>query len=66
MILAQMFRAVADVLGTMGDTPAEPAAFAAALTKAADAGYAAVAHPVEGTMLSVARAAAQAATERPC
>ena len=64
VILAQMFRAVADVLGTMGDTPAEPAVFAAALTKAADAGYAAVANPVEGTMLSVARAAAQAATER--
>jgi DAK2 domain fusion protein YloV len=64
VILAQMFRAVADALGTAGDTATQPAVFAAALTKAADAGYAAVAHPVEGTMLSVARAAAQAATER--
>jgi fatty acid kinase len=64
VILAQMFRAVADALGTAGDTAVQPAVFAAALTKAADAGYAAVAHPVEGTMLSVARAAARAATER--
>ena len=64
VILAQMFRAVADVLGNPSDAAAEPAVFAAALTKAADAGYAAVANPVEGTMLSVARAAAQAATER--
>jgi uncharacterized protein len=63
VILAQMFRAMADALGTAGDTATQPAVFAAALTKAADAGYAAVAHPVEGTMLSVARAAAQAATE---
>ncbi len=64
VILAQMFRAVADALGTADDTAVQPAVFAAALTDAADAGYAAVAHPVEGTMLSVARAAAQAATER--
>jgi hypothetical protein len=64
VILAQMFRAVADALGTADDTAIQPAMFAAALTEAADAGYAAVAHPVEGTMLSVARAAAQAATER--
>jgi DAK2 domain fusion protein YloV len=64
VILAQMFRAVADTLGTAGDIATQPAVFAAALTEAADAGYAAVAHPVEGTMLSVARAAAQAATER--
>ena len=64
VILAQMFRAVADALGTADDTAIQPAVFAAALTEAADAGYAAVAHPVEGTMLSVARAAAQAATER--
>ena len=64
VILAQMFRAVADALGTADDTAIQPAMFAAALTDAADAGYAAVAHPVEGTMLSVARAAAQAATER--
>ena len=64
VILAQMFRAVADALRTADDTAIQPAMFAAALTDAADAGYAAVAHPVEGTMLSVARAAAQAATER--
>jgi uncharacterized protein len=64
VILAQMFRAVADVLGDTADAAAEPEVFAAALTEAADAGYAAVANPVEGTMLSVARAAAQAATTR--
>ncbi|MEU4195915.1 DAK2 domain-containing protein [Kribbella sp. NPDC026611] len=40
----------------------EAAAFADALTYAADAAYSAVAQPVEGTMLTVARAAAMGAT----
>jgi DAK2 domain fusion protein YloV len=40
----------------------EPVAFADALTYAADAAYGAVAQPVEGTMLTVARAAAMGAT----
>ncbi len=39
---------------------ADGAAFAAALQAAADAGYQAVGNPVEGTMLSVMRAAAEA------
>ncbi|NIK58016.1 DAK2 domain-containing protein [Kribbella shirazensis] len=39
----------------------EPAAFADALQYAADAAYGAVAQPVEGTMLTVARAAASGA-----
>ncbi|WP_329001468.1 DAK2 domain-containing protein [Kribbella sp. NBC_00709] len=39
----------------------EPAAFADALKYAADAAYSAVAQPVEGTMLTVARAAATGA-----
>ncbi|WP_437184491.1 DAK2 domain-containing protein [Streptomyces xanthophaeus] len=68
-ILAQLLRGVADVLG---DEPAEPAErrqqagqspgglLARALTRAAEEAYAAVAHPVEGTMLTVAGAAARA------
>ncbi|MCX4806003.1 DAK2 domain-containing protein [Streptomyces sp. NPDC058682] len=65
-ILAQLLRGVADVLG---DEPAEPAGqagrgpgglLARALTRAAEEAYAAVAHPVEGTMLTVAGAAARA------
>ncbi|MEV7519989.1 DAK2 domain-containing protein [Streptomyces sp. NPDC091371] len=63
-ILAQLLRGVADVLG------AEPGArrddspgrlLAQALTRAAEEAYQAVAHPVEGTMLTVAAAAARAA-----
>jgi hypothetical protein len=61
VILAQMLRGVAeaftghDVVGAdvLGD----------ALHRAAEQGYAAVAEPVEGTMLTVARAAADAARE---
>ncbi|MFE9634512.1 DAK2 domain-containing protein [Streptomyces sp. NPDC006463] len=59
-ILAQLLRGVADVLG---DEPAgrEPGRLLAeALTRAAQEAYAAVAHPVEGTMLTVAAAAARA------
>ncbi|MFI5762867.1 DAK2 domain-containing protein [Streptomyces sp. NPDC051563] len=60
-ILAQLLRGVADVLG---DEPAgrDPARLLAqALTRAAEEAYRAVAHPVEGTMLTVATAAARAA-----
>ncbi|MFB7465741.1 DAK2 domain-containing protein [Streptomyces sp. NPDC056224] len=62
-ILAQLLRGVADVLG---DEPAgrEPGRLLAeALTRAAQEAYAAVAHPVEGTMLTVAAAAARAAEQ---
>ncbi|WP_328301010.1 DAK2 domain-containing protein [Streptomyces sp. NBC_00435] len=60
-ILAQLLRGVADVLG---DEPAgrDPARLLAqALARAAEEAYRAVAHPVEGTMLTVATAAARAA-----
>lgn len=60
-ILAQLLRGVADVLA---DEPAGrgPARLLAqALTRAAEEAYQAVAHPVEGTMLTVATTAARAA-----
>ncbi|WP_420079491.1 DAK2 domain-containing protein [Streptomyces sp. JL4002] len=71
-ILAQLLRGVADVLGTEPDASRAPgdgtdtgagtgALLARALTRAAEEAYAAVAHPVEGTMLTVAGAAARAA-----
>ncbi|MEV7440380.1 DAK2 domain-containing protein [Streptomyces sp. NPDC091204] len=64
-ILAQLLRGVADVLG---DEPGPAgsaetgsgALLAQALTRAAEEAYAAVSHPVEGTMLTVAGAAARA------
>ncbi len=64
VILSQMLRGVAEVLGSSDGSRPEHLAFAEALTRAADAGYAAVANPVEGTILSVARAAAEAAHDR--
>ncbi|WP_405978420.1 DAK2 domain-containing protein [Streptomyces sp. NBC_00158] len=68
-ILAQLLRGVADVLGADPADPADPAGpadhapgplLARALTRAAEEAYRAVAHPVEGTMLTVAGAAARA------
>ncbi|RSS63970.1 DAK2 domain-containing protein [Streptomyces sp. WAC07061] len=68
-ILAQLLRGVADVLGAEQGDPSDPAApadrapgplLARALTRAAQEAYQAVAHPVEGTMLTVAGAAARA------
>ncbi|MFE2875451.1 DAK2 domain-containing protein [Streptomyces roseus] len=59
-ILAQLLRGVAEVLG---DEPGERGPgrlLAEALTRAAEEAYRAVAHPVEGTMLTVAAAAARA------
>ncbi|MCO5971038.1 DAK2 domain-containing protein [Actinoallomurus soli] len=53
VILSQMLRGMADVLGAGGGLDA-------ALRNAADLAYGAVAHPVEGTMLSVLREAAEA------
>jgi DAK2 domain fusion protein YloV len=62
VILSQLMRAGADQL--MRGNPFEPGRMLAdTIVLAADAAYAAVAKPVEGTMLSVARAAADAATE---
>jgi len=60
VILSQLIRGLADsVHGDAG--PIDGPAMARALADAADAAYRAVAEPVEGTMLTVARAAAEAA-----
>jgi DAK2 domain fusion protein YloV len=58
-ILAQLLRGLADQLA--GQPPADGPAFAAAMHKAADTAYTAVADPEEGTFLTVARAGAEAA-----
>jgi fatty acid kinase len=58
VILAQLLRGVADLIGD-----GSPAAVAAGLAEGAKAARAAVAHPVEGTILSVADAAAHAASD---
>ncbi|MCW3845435.1 DAK2 domain-containing protein [Micromonospora yasonensis] len=61
VILSQILRGFAD---TLAATPAvRGRQLAAALSAAATAAYAAVAHPVEGTMLTVATAAARAAEQ---
>jgi DAK2 domain fusion protein YloV len=58
-ILAQLLRGLADELA--GRPPSDGPAFAAALQKAADTAYTAVADPEEGTFLTVARSGAVAA-----
>jgi DAK2 domain fusion protein YloV len=58
-ILAQLLRGLADQLADQ--PPATGPDLAAALLKAADAAYTAVADPEEGTFLTVARAGAEAA-----
>jgi DAK2 domain fusion protein YloV len=64
-ILAQLLRGLADELTETARAGGQisPAALAAALARADDAARDAVAVPVEGTMLSVVKAAATAATE---
>ncbi|RKN38810.1 DAK2 domain-containing protein [Streptomyces hoynatensis] len=59
-ILAQLLRGMAEVLAE-GPDPAEAATVRRALRRAVESAYEAVAHPVEGTMLTVASAAAEAA-----
>ncbi|WP_052852026.1 DAK2 domain-containing protein [Streptomyces avicenniae] len=61
-ILAQLLRGMADVIAA-GPEPAGPGTLARALRRAAGSAYEAVAHPVEGTMLTVATAAADAAED---
>jgi DAK2 domain fusion protein YloV len=61
VITAQMLRGVALTLGE-GAT-ADPRSVALALNHAVELAYGAVMHPVEGTMLTVAAAAARAATD---
>ncbi|MFD2091338.1 DAK2 domain-containing protein [Blastococcus deserti] len=58
-ILAELLRGLADQLA--GQPPADGPAFAAALKKASEAAYGAVADPEEGTFLTVARAGGEAA-----
>ncbi|MFZ0324221.1 MAG: DAK2 domain-containing protein [Actinomycetes bacterium] len=60
VIVSQLLRGVAETLSTAAPA-APPSVVRAAFSTAADLGYAAVAHPVEGTVLTVARAAAEAA-----
>lgn len=61
VILAQIVRGVAGVLGEVPDRDVlTPAIVARALRAASDEAYAAVSRPVEGTILTVARAAAEA------
>ncbi|GHJ09671.1 dihydroxyacetone kinase [Micromonospora humidisoli] len=59
VILSQLLRGLADALGVVPTVAGR--ALAAALRAASTAAYAAVAQPVEGTVLSVAAAAATAA-----
>ncbi|MFF4359741.1 DAK2 domain-containing protein [Streptomyces sp. NPDC001604] len=61
-ILAQLLRGMAQVLAAEGGTPhTDGSGLRLALRHAADSARRAVAHPVEGTVLSVASAAADAA-----
>ncbi len=64
VIFSQLLRAGARHLVQVEQISA--AELARALVAAADAGYEAVGEPVEGTMLTVARAAGRAATEAAC
>ncbi len=59
VIVSQLLRGIADALAAQPDVRGRE--LAGALQRAADACYAAVAEPVEGTVLTVARAAADAA-----
>lgn len=59
VILAQLLRGMAEVLTGGGD----PESLRRALLRAAETAYQAVAEPVEGTLLTVAAAAARAAAE---
>jgi DAK2 domain fusion protein YloV len=62
IILSQFFRGLAATFRDCTDgRAADGSRYAAALRRSADLAYAAVAHPVEGTMLTVARDAAAAA-----
>ncbi|MGW6058014.1 DAK2 domain-containing protein [Streptomyces sp. NPDC055189] len=63
-ILSQLLRGMAQVLGADRDTDhAEGPALALALRRAAESAHQAVARPVEGTVLTVAAAAADAACD---
>ena len=63
IILSQLLRGITDVLGAPAPArgPVDGALLSAALHRAVELAYAAVARPVEGTVLSVAAAAAAGA-----
>ena len=63
VILSQLVGALCKRLAAAGPDDRSAAVFADGLALATEASYAAVGRPVEGTILSVARAAAEAAAE---
>jgi uncharacterized protein len=63
VILSQVLRAVAEVADEVRDGPVDGPRYAGALTRARELAYAAVAAPVEGTILTVVAAAARAASD---
>ncbi len=63
VILSQLIGALIRHIGKAGSSGDAPKVVADALTAASDAAYAAVGVPVEGTILTVARKAAEAAQE---
>jgi dihydroxyacetone kinase-like predicted kinase len=65
VILSQLVRGFAEAIADAGEGGADGPVVAAALTRASERGWRAVTHPVEGTILSVARAAADAAAGEP-
>jgi len=67
VIVSQMLRGMAEVLAGSGQTADQSAAetLRRALARASELGYAAVAQPAEGTVLTVMRAAAEAASAVP-
>jgi hypothetical protein len=64
VILSQMLEAVASRIARATSDESNAVVVAEAMAEATDASYAAVGTPVEGTILSVARAAADAAVRR--
>lgn len=61
VILSQLLRGMADVLGAVPEPTGQT--LAAALQRASDLAYSAVSRPVEGTVLTVCRQAARGASE---
>jgi len=63
VILSQILRGLADVAAAAGPDGLDGAGVARALRQASEGAWKAVQHPVEGTILSVARAAAEGAEQ---
>ena len=65
VIMSQVLRGASEVIGRLPDgEPLEPDAVRQLLRRAAELSYASVARPVEGTILTVARAAADRAVHQ--